>query len=259
MRVALVGAGALGLTYAARLATLGNCDFGIVTSKAAPAALVRIERVDDGETIEWMRPAGMQAVPRDADLVMLCVRYEQLDAAAKSVGRGSAPVVVMTPIFPKDYSRLSAAIPARIVTSMPGVVAYRNERGVVRYWLPRLATTLVELRAASGAEAELVGSLERAGMAAKLDPEVLQRNMATTLSFLPLAIAIDVGGGIDNVLQNDELLAVAIDAAKEGRALGRSFGKAPAWAAMLMRFIGPLALKAGVARAREGTRSFEVH
>ncbi len=250
MRVALVGAGALGSTYAARLSTLGNCEFSIVEKLPTPATSVRLERVDDGDTIEWARPAGVHAVPKDTDIVMLCVRYEQLDSAAKTVGSGSAPVVVVTPILPRDYASLNAALPERIVTSMPGVVAYRNERGVVRYWLPRMATTLVEQRTASGKEVELVRRLEQAGVAAKLEPEVLQRNIATTLSFLPLAIAIDVAAGIDNVLQDDALLAVAIDAAKEGRALGQSLGKPPAWAAMLMRFIGPLALKAGVAIAR---------
>jgi 2-dehydropantoate 2-reductase len=250
MRVALVGAGALGSTYAARLALLGKCDFSIIASVPVPADTVRIERVDNGDAMEWMRPEGIPAVPQDADIVVVCVRYEQLDAAAKSVGRGSAPVVVMTPTLPQDYARLNAALPTRIVLSMPGVVAYRSERGVVRYWLPRLATTLIELRAAPGAEAEFVNRLVRAGIAAKLDPEVLQRNIATTLSFLPLAIAVDVGGGIDTVLRNDELLALAIDAAKEGRALGQSLGKPPAWAAMLMRFVGPLVLKGGVAIAR---------
>jgi len=250
MRVALVGAGALGSAYAARLSAFGNCDLSIVASVPMPPASVRVERVDDGAATEWARPASVRTVPKDTDVVIVCVRYEQLDSAARTVGSGSAPVVVMTPILPRDHESLNAALPARIVTSMPGVVAYRNERGVVRYWLPRLAATLIELRIAAGAEVELVRRLERAGVAAKLDAEVLQRNIATTLSFLPLAIAVDIGGGIDNALQDEALLTVAIDAAREGRALGQSIGRPPAWAAMLMRFIGPFALKAGVAIAR---------
>jgi ketopantoate reductase len=263
MHVALVGAGALGSTYAARLTALGDCDFSVVASVPTPFASIRIERVDDGDTIEWRRPPGLQVVPPDADLVMICVRYEQLDSVATSVGSGSAPVVVMTPILPRDHARLNAALPARIVTCMPSVVAYRAERGVIRYWLPRLATTLVERRAASGTEVEFVNRLVRAGITAKLESEVLQRNIATTLSFLPLGIAIDVGGGIDKVLRNDELLAIAIEATKEGRALGELLGRPPAWAAMLMRFVGPLALKAGVAiaraRAPEALRYTEEH
>src|SRR5258708_352879 len=115
MHVALVGAGALGSTYAARLAALRDCDFSIVASVPLPSAPIRIERVDDGDTMEWRRPAGVRVVPPDADLVMVCVRYEQLDSVAKSVGSGSAPVVVMTPILPRDHARLNAALPARIV------------------------------------------------------------------------------------------------------------------------------------------------
>ncbi|HEV3189710.1 MAG TPA: 2-dehydropantoate 2-reductase N-terminal domain-containing protein, partial [Polyangiaceae bacterium] len=96
MRVALVGAGALGSAYAARLSAFGNCDFSIVASVPMPPASVRVERVDDGTATEWARPASVQTVPKDTDVVIVCVRYEQLDSAARTVGSGSAPVVVMT-------------------------------------------------------------------------------------------------------------------------------------------------------------------
>jgi 2-dehydropantoate 2-reductase len=59
------------------------------------------------------------------------------------------------------------------------------------------------------------------------------------------------------------MLRLALDAAEEGRALGRAVGKAEAWAATLLRFVGPLALKAGVGvarvRAPEAVRYVEEH
>jgi len=79
---------------------------------------------------------------------------------------------------------------------------------------------------------------------------VLTRNVATTVSFIPLAMALDVAGSIDALLQDHALLALGFDAVDEGRELGRAVGKAEAWASTLLRFAGPLTLKVGVGLAR---------
>jgi hypothetical protein len=133
---------------------------------------------------------------------------------------------------------------------MPSVVSYRNDAGAIRYWLPRLATTLVEAREPAGAEAELVARLERAEIRAKLAPNVLERNVATTVSFVPIAMALDVAGSAEALLGDDALLSLALDAAAEGRELGKAVGKAEAWASMLLKFVGPRTLKMGVSIAR---------
>jgi 2-dehydropantoate 2-reductase len=174
---------------------------------------------------------------------------------------------MMTPMMPQDHAELTAALPGRLVTGMPSVVSYRNDAGAIRYWLPRLATTFVEARetrtgrvgAAGGGDAvaELVTRLERAEIRAKLAPHVLERNVATTVSFIPLAMALDVAGSADALLADDSgprragaLLSLALDAAAEGRELGKRVGKAEAWASMLLRFVGPRTLKMGVGLAR---------
>jgi hypothetical protein len=74
--------------------------------------------------------------------------------------------------------------------------------------------------------------------------------VATTVSFIPLAMALDVGGSIAAVLEDERLLALALHATEEGRELGRAVGKAEAWASTLLRFVGPLTLKVGVGLAR---------
>ena len=176
------------------------------------------------------------------------VRYEQLDSLAARVEGSASPVVVMTPMMPQDHARLSAALPGRIVTGMPSVVSYENDAGAIRYWLPRAATTLVEAGAAP--IAELVKRLARAEIAAKEETDVLGRNVATTVSFIPIAMALDVAGSIEAAMADDALMAVALEAADEGRALGRAVGKAEAWASMLLRFVGPFTLKVGLGLAR---------
>jgi 2-dehydropantoate 2-reductase len=252
VHVCIVGAGALGSVYGARLARFAGCEVSVVgrVASAAPAARERLERVEDGEVLEWDVPPRMTEAPRLADVVLAFVRYEQLSTLPARVGGSQAPVVMMTPMMPQDHAELTAALPGRLVTGMPSVVSYRNDAGAIRYWLPRLATTFVEAREPPGAEAELVTRLERAEIRAKLAPQVLERNVATTVSFIPIAMALDVAGSVDALLADDALLSLALDAAAEGRELGKSVGKAEAWASMLLRFVGPRTLKMGVGLAR---------
>jgi 2-dehydropantoate 2-reductase len=267
MRVAIVGAGALGSVYGARLARFASCEVSVVARSAAPASQLRLERIEDGEVLRWAVPARTPQVAPDAEIVLAFVRYEQLASLPARVPAGSAPVVVMTPMMPQDHALLSAALPGRIRTGMPSVVSYVNEAGAVRYWLPRVATTFVEVGPAGeeggGPEAELVKRLARAEIGAKLARDVLERNVATTVSFIPLAMALDAAGSLDALLDDHALLSLAFHAADEGRELGRAVGKAEAWASTLLRFVGPLTLKVGIglakSRAAEAVAYVEQH
>ncbi len=250
MRVAIVGAGALGSVYGARLALRGGCDVSVVARVARSPSTVRLEKVDDGDVLLWPTGEARERPPPDADVILVFVRYEQLGDVAARLDGASAPVVVMTPMMPDDRDALTTALPGRVVAAMPSVVAYRSEAGAIRYWLPRVATTLVEERAHPGAEAELVQHLAHAGIPARLAPDVLERDVATTVSFLPLAMALDAAGSTDALLADRPLLALAIRAAAEGRALGATVGKAEAWASTLLRFVGPRTLRLGVRLAR---------
>ena len=253
MRVCIVGAGALGSVYGARLARWGGCEVSVVARAAAPPATLRLEKVDDGDVLVWNAPARQTEPPTDVDAILAFVRYDQLEALPARVGSSRAPVIVLTPMMPRDHARLAEALPGRVVTGMPSVVSYLNDAGAIRYWLPRSATTLVEQCSAAGAnttEAELVKRLTRAEIRARLEPGVLERNVATTVSFIPLAMALDAARSLDALLADPALLSLALDATREGRELGQAVGKAEAWASTLLRFIGPRMLKIGVGMAR---------
>ncbi len=250
MHVCIVGAGALGSVYGARLVRFAGCEVSVVARAAAPASRERLERVEDGEVLEWDVPPRVTQAPPLADVILAFVRYEQLSTLPARVAGSQAPVVMMTPMMPQDHAALAEALPGRLVTGMPSVVSYRNDAGAIRYWLPRLATTFVEAREPPGAEAELVTRLQRADIRAKLAPNVLERNVATTVSFIPIAMALDVAGTVEALLADDALLSLALDAASEGRELGKTVGKAEAWASLLLKFAGPRTLKMGVGLAR---------
>jgi ketopantoate reductase len=252
MRVAIVGAGALGSVYGARLRRFAACDVSVVARAPAPPSVMRLERVEDGEVLRWEVPARVTTAPADSDVILAFVRHEQLASLPERVAGSTAPVVVMTPMMLADHAQLAAALPKRVVTGMPSVVSYLNDHGAIRYWLPQVATTFVEERpgSTSGAEVDLVKRLTRAEIGAKLAPDVLTRNVATTVSFIPLAMALDVAGSTEALLDDHELLSLAFHAADEGRELGRAVGKAEAWASTLLRFVGPMTLRVGIGLAR---------
>jgi len=248
MRVVLVGAGALGSVYGARLASAG-CAVEVVGRRAGAAAPRRLERVGEGAGFEWETGRVHDAVPGDPDAVLVAVPYPELAAASARIGRGAAPVVVLSPMFARDQARLEARLPGRVVAAMPSAVAYSNPSGVIRHWLPRGVSTLVERRSPSGNEEELVRLLAQGGIPARLERGVLTRNVATTVSFMPLAMAIDAAGGLDAALRDADLRALALEAIDESAELGRAIGKPEPWAGLLLRFVGPLTLRAGVAMA----------
>jgi 2-dehydropantoate 2-reductase len=284
MHVAIVGAGALGRVYGVRLALEARVRVTFMTrpERASDTTPLAIERVDDRDSVLVLRNAERAAaVPPFADIVLVCVRAEQIDDAlfallkegeAADAKGGSAgvlpahrpPIVVLTPLLPGDYERMRAALGDRVVAAMPGVVAYVDDRGIGRYWLPRSAPTLIDERApVLPALHELVHALGRAGMNAHLELGVHETNPATTVTFVPLTMALDVAGGVDALLDDHALVQLAIEATREGAELAAGIGKVAAWASVLVKFVGPTTLKIGVGIARhtspEAVRYVEEH
>src|SRR5579859_4098640 len=142
MHVSILGAGSLGRVYGARLAQEAGETVSFVVRADARTDAIAIERVD-GEAHRLDRPAYVLAIPPDADIVLVCVRAEQLDEALRTLEGGpQVPAVVLTPMLPADYARMRDRLGARLIAAMPGVTAYT--RDVTRYWLPRTATTLLD-------------------------------------------------------------------------------------------------------------------
>jgi hypothetical protein len=270
MNVAIVGAGALGRVYAVTLAERAKIGVTLVVRPGREKSVgpVRIERVDADHAVEtWQEPVTSSSVPPDADAVLVTVRAEQLDASLDRLLEGtSAPVVVLTPMMPDDFERLSARYGARVRAGMAGAVAYVNDAGACRYWLPRMAATLVDQAKGepeSTALVELVHALASAGMSARFELGVHELNPATTVSITPAAMGLDAAGGIDPLLDDSELLRLTLDAIAEGVELGKRIGKSAGWLSLLMPFVGKRMLRVGVSLARkrwpESLSYVEVH
>jgi 2-dehydropantoate 2-reductase len=259
MHVCVVGAGALGRVYGTLLAREARADVSFV-ARAAARETIRIERV--GGPVHVIEGAVLgTAIPAHTDVVLVCVRMEQtvVENAGSGLGRtlrgSSAPLVFLTPLLPRTYARLRGALGDRVVAAMPSVLSYRHASGTTRYWVPRVATTLIDERAnrPAGVRAglgELVRELGTAGIAARLELGVDEVNPATTATFLPLLMGLDAAGSIPALVADSALVRLSLDAAKDGAELARRLGKPAPWASMLQRFMGERMLRMVVALAR---------
>jgi 2-dehydropantoate 2-reductase len=100
-------------------------------------------------------------------------------------------------------------------------------------------------------------------MRARFEMGVHESNPATTVTFAPLALALDVAGSIDALLDDHALVQLAVDAAHEGAELASKIGRVATWANLLSKFVGKATLKIGVGLARhaspEGVHFVEEH
>jgi hypothetical protein len=270
MHVIVFGAGALGRIYGARLTAAGvQVSFLVRPDRLGDAYAFVTEQVNGDQRRDIIeQPRRVDAVPQDATLILLTVRFDQIDKLRNDPdgelarvlrAAPAVPVVVMTPLLPPQEAALQRALGRKAVIAMPGVVGYVDDvdaRGAVRYWSAGIISTLLDEGAAGPAGSQsrealevLARRLTKNGLGTRFERDVPALNAASTTSFYPLIAAINAGGGIDGALGDKELLDTALAAAKESEGLAKKIGKPAAWAHLLTRFIGPYTLKPGVALA----------
>lgn len=244
MHVAVFGAGALGSVYGVRLATRARVDVTWIVREAKVSSRdpIVIERVRGGERASIEAPARASAVPADADVVLLAVGTEDLDAIRGPLSGSSAPLVILTPMFPRDWDHMRAAFGRRAIAAMPNVVSYaRKPDGVVRYWLPPAPTRIDDTR--DDAVRELARHLDEAGLRAHLELGVHEKNPATTIAYIPIAMALAVAGSAAALADDDALLSLTTRACREGVTLSRRIGSAEPWAVLSPALAAPWALR----------------
>jgi 2-dehydropantoate 2-reductase len=253
VHIAIIGAGALGAVYGLRLALVANQEvtFVVRAARATKNAPLAIQRIDgDGAHHEIQKPNYATEIPKDASVIIVTVHQDQLDDDLIALLKNSAaPIVMLSPMFEHDLNVLVNGLGRRIFPAMASVVSY-DKQGTFRYWLPRSATTAIESESAPLAVGELVQAIAASGISARLDTRVLAQNVATTVSFMPIVMAMDIAGSIDALMSDKKLLVLAIDSVSESGKLAKVVGAPAAWADLLLHFVGPFTLKAGIGLAR---------
>ena len=235
MHVAVFGAGALGLVYGVRLAkrTSVQVTFIVRPARVASKEPYAIESAfnDTREGIE--EPVRAAIVPPDADIVLLCVGTEDLDALAGPLAESSAPIVVVTPMMPQDWDRICAVYGARVLAAFPTMSSYvRKADGVVRYWLLPSPTLIDEPRPPIPALDELVRELNHAGVKTKLSLGVHESNPATTVAFIPIGMGLCVAGSADALIADEDLCGLVARACREGGRLAHRVGTPELYSAL---------------------------
>jgi ketopantoate reductase len=253
MHVAVYGAGALGSVYGVRLATRARTTVSWIVrpSKVTLRDPIIIESVrnDERETID--APDRVAEIPGDADVVLLAVGTDDLDAIRPVLQARDVPIVVLTPMLPKDWDRMRSTFGARVLAAMPNVVAYARKandddhpESVIRYWLPPAPTRIDEPRRTGDiAVRELARRLDEAGLQAHLELGVHEKNPATTVAWIPVAMAFAVAGSADALAKDDSLLSLTTRACREGVSLGKRIGSMEPWAAFSPVIAAPWALR----------------
>jgi 2-dehydropantoate 2-reductase len=272
MHVIVLGAGALGRIYGARLAAAGvQVSFVVRPKRLEETYSFVIEQVNGDKRRDVLEhPRRIAEIPKDATLVLLAVRFDQIDALGREAdgplatalrNAPAVPFIVLTPALAPQIDKLEKTIGRRVVPAMPGVAGYVDDvddRGVVRYWSTGLASTLLDDAASGEAHSQTRDALEvlarrltNDGLPTRFEKDVAALNAASTISLFPLIAAIDAAKGIDGVLADKVLLDTALAAAKECEGLAKKIGKVAPWAQVLSRFVGPYTIKPGVALARK--------
>lgn len=250
MKVAVFGAGALGSVYGARLARRARVDVSFIvrSSRVADPSPIVIEsaRSDGREEIE--APTRVDVVPRDADVILLTVGTEDLEGLASPLStRPETPIVVLTPMLPKDFARARDTFGAeRLFAAMPSVVAYTRVDGVVRYWLAPAPTKIDEPTRGNPHRAtieELVEALRRAGLSGKLELGVHESNPATTVCFIAIGMALSLAGSVRELTEDEPLMTLTTQACREGVRLAHRIGRPEPWARLAPALAAPWALR----------------
>ena len=175
MHVAVFGAGALGSVYGVRLAkrTTTEVSFIVRPARVSETHPIAIESAWNGKREVMSAPVRVATAPPDADVVLLTVGADDLDALGAPLATTSAPIVVVTPMMPQDWDRMQKAYGDRVFAAYPTMSSYlRKADGVIRYWVLPAPMLIDEPRGRkkdAPAIHELVTQLTKAGLRAALE------------------------------------------------------------------------------------------
>lgn len=272
LRVAIVGAGALGSVYGVRLANRAGVDVTYVVrakrlTDEAPLVIERARKSAERESLAGY--ARDVRAPADTDIVLVTVGTEDLDSLGDALVSTDAELVFLTPALPGDEARLRYAFGDRVVPALPSVVAY-TRGDVVRYWLPP-APTRIEAESAAqrrahgrpSPRARLAAAMKSAGFGISLERDVQTTNAATTCSFIAIGMAVAIAGSVDALKDDEALMNLTAEACREGVRLGDRIGKAEPWAALAPSLAAPWAMRLWIGALErflpEGLFYFEEH
>lgn len=189
LRVAILGAGALGQAYCDALER-GGASVTLVVRTLKDSSARQVERRSRPRGIRTLQASLATEIPSDVDVVLVAIRGDQVNAeviARLRAAQTHARIVFLTPTLPPLDGELDAALPGR-VTAMATLVA-EFEAGHAYYW--SAVPTLIDRPALLDARvARLAATLSRGGAAVRARSNLSRFAAASVIGFLPLQLAL---------------------------------------------------------------------
>lgn len=258
MHVAVIGAGALGRIYGVHLSIGGYpVTFVVRPNRLTETSPFILEQVNGTHSrLSLTDPQRSDTIPEDTTVMLLAVRREQIDDHLEQMLRSAptVPLVALTPLLPRSQEQIDAVVSGRCYVGLPAVAGDMDERSVVRYFIPRLARTLIEAeRGRPPRLVSLLRALNQSGLPSSFAVGVSRRNPATTIAFFPLGVALNQAGTIDALVGDRALLTLALEACTETAELAHHIGPVELPVRALTAVAGPRTLRAALALARRRT------
>ncbi|MEN9581368.1 MAG: hypothetical protein RJA70_4377 [Pseudomonadota bacterium] len=229
MRIAVIGAGALGRAFAAALRRAG-ADVTLVTRQGhEQSAQFTVCHRGLWDQLRAVTLPVSSTLPV-AELYLLAIRGEQLEETQvepllAALRETQMPVLLLSPVLPAGAARMRERLP-EVILSMPAVACHWHpEHQRLDFWSSRFAPTEIEPSTRTpGASRTFVRLLRRGGIAARVTPDVARAGVATTVAFFPLQVAVVAGGRLLSWPRTPELLQQIGLALREASTLARQLG-----------------------------------
>lgn len=259
MRILVVGAGAVGVTYGHHLARGGAQVDVFVRPRYADATRGGFTLCRYGlrgpKALERFVPTQVLTEPAEVartryDAVWLCVASDALAGdwlGPLLAATGDAALVLLAPGL-DDRARVETHVDAaRVVSGLITLIAWtaplEGERalpgaqGAIAFLLPPLAP--IPFSGAPRGAVDAAAALRRGGCPAVhlAEPDAVPMRAALGSALLvPLIAALEASGWSIDALARGPRLALGLDAAREAQAIGaRAFGRAPPRLTALLR------------------------
>jgi 2-dehydropantoate 2-reductase len=244
VRVAVIGAGALGRTYGVALAQGGADVAFVVQDPRRHAGPIRTQELPNGLVREIAVPRVTVELP-DADVALLCVRAEQIASVMRGVLSDSpVPIVSLTPLLPRSLAAIAAVSQAGVAPAMPSVAAEPRGAVIAYFRLPLTPTRIDREGCSSPALILLADALTRGGIPARIEANASARNAATTVAFFPLGVALSLAGSARRLAHDVPLLNLMQASCRECGVVARRIGPVEPGVALLVRLLAPGAVAA---------------
>lgn len=190
LHVCILGAGALGQAYAltcarggARVTLVGRAHQA--TQRGVQGQRLTFPRRHETAEAEWVT-----ALPHDSDVILVCVRMDQVnDSLLSDLAEAAGPstaVVFVTPLPPRMAEHVRSKLPHG-QSAMPSLIA-EFSGGEVAYWVAPTATLFSVDESSRPSVTRLIEVLKRGGVPSRIKAELRAHADATTIAFFPIQL-----------------------------------------------------------------------